>query len=74
MKRVIIDYKKLTNDVLNLLVKKFPHGYSDSDIISFRNLKNEIVETVELRTNDAIYLVKIEEKLNQIINKYLEHV
>jgi hypothetical protein len=38
MKRVIVDYAKLTNAILNLLVDKFP-GYDDSNIISFRNAK-----------------------------------
>ncbi len=41
MKRVIVDYAKLTNEILNLLVDKFPDGYDDSDIISFKNAKNE---------------------------------
>ena len=59
MRRVIVDYKKLNEDILDLLVDKFPHGYSDSDIISFRNLKNELIEAVEVRDEDTIYLVKI---------------
>jgi hypothetical protein len=57
MKRVIVDYAKLTNAILNLLVDKFPDGYDDSNIISFRNAKNELIE-VEVRTEDTIYLVK----------------
>ena len=59
MKRVIVDYKKLNEDILDLLVKKFPHGYSDSDIISFRNSKNELIEAVEVRNEDTVFLVKI---------------
>ena len=27
MKRVIVEYAKLTNEILNLLVEKFPDGY-----------------------------------------------
>ena len=41
MKRVIVDYAKLTNEILTLLVEKFPDGYDDSDIIRFKNAKNE---------------------------------
>lgn len=59
MRRVIVDYQKLNEDILNLLVEKFPDGYDDEDIISFRNAKNEIVEAVEVRTEDTIYLVKV---------------
>jgi antibiotic biosynthesis monooxygenase (ABM) superfamily enzyme len=37
------DYAKLTNEILNLLVEKFP-GYDDSNIVRFRNAKNELIE------------------------------
>jgi len=64
MKRVIIDYKKLTSEILRLLTNKFPDGYNDDDIITFENHKNEIIEAVEVRTEDTIYLVKIHSKLH----------
>lgn len=64
MKRIIVDYSKLTNEILNLLVDKFPDGYDDSDIIRFKNHKDETIEAVEVRTEDTIYLVKISTKLS----------
>jgi hypothetical protein len=72
MKRVIVDYAKLTNEILNLLVEKFPDGYDDSDIIRFKNAKNELVEAVEVRTEDTIYLVKVSTKLSDRIENYDE--
>ena len=72
MKRVIVDYAKLTNEILNLLVEKFPDGYDDSDVIRFRNAKNELIEAVEVRTEDTIYLVKIITKLADRIENYDE--
>ena len=72
MKRVIVDYAKLTNEILNLLVEKFPDGYDDSDIIRFRNAKNELIEAVEVRTVDTIYLVKVSTKLADRIGNYDE--
>jgi len=69
MKRIIVDYSKLTNEILNLLVEKFPDGYDDSNIIRFKNHKNETIEAVEVRTEDTIFLVKISTKLaDRIIN------
>ncbi len=70
MKRVIVDYAKLTNEILNLLVERFPDGYDDSDIIRFRNAKNELVEAVEVRTEDTIYLVKVSTKLADRIENF----
>ena len=70
MIRKIVDYKKLNDDILNLLVEKFPDGYDDSDIISFRNSKNEVVEAVEVRTEDTIYLVKVGVRLVQAMEDF----
>ena len=72
MKRVIVDYAKLTNEILTLLVEKFPDGYDDSDVIRFKNAKNETVEAVEVRTEDTIYLVKVSTKLADRIENYYE--
>ena len=63
MKRIIVDYSKLTNEILNLLVERFPDGYDDSNIIRSRNAQNEFIEAVEVRTEDTIYLVKVSTKL-----------
>lgn len=63
MRRVIVDYAKLTNEILNLLIEKFPDGYDDSHIIRFRNAKNELIEAVEVRTEDTVFLVKVSTKL-----------
>ena len=72
MKRVIVDYSKLTGEILNLLVEKFPDGYDDSDIVRFKNARNETIEAVEVRTVDTIFLVKISTKLSDRIINYDE--
>ncbi len=72
MRRVIVEYAKLTNEILNLLVERFPDGYDDEDIIRFRNAKNELVEAVEVRTEDTIYLVKVSTKLADRIENFDE--
>lgn len=70
MKRVIVDYAKLTNEILTLLVEKFPDGYDDSDIVRFTNAKGEMVEAVEVSTEDSIYLVKVSMKLQDRIESF----
>ena len=72
MKRVIVDYAKLTNEILNLLVERFPDGYDDSHIIRFRNAKNELIEAVEVKTEDTIYLVKVSTKLANRLENFDE--
>jgi len=63
MRNVIVDYKKLTPDVLQLLVARYPDGYGDDDVITFKNHKNETIHAVEVKTEDVKYLVKISQKL-----------
>ena len=64
MQRIIVDYKKLTPEILTLLTEKFPDGYGDDDIITFDNHHNETIEAVEVNTVDTIYLVKVSSKLH----------
>lgn len=72
MKRIIVDYKKLTPEILGLLVAKYPDGYDDDQIISFRNSKNEMVDAVEVKTEDSIYLVKVSTRLENTMANFDE--
>ncbi|WP_178990601.1 hypothetical protein [Winogradskyella schleiferi] len=72
LKRVIVDFKKLTPEILALLVEKYPDGYDDGQIVSFKNAKNETVEAVEVTTEDTKYLVKVSTKLEQTMENYDE--
>lgn len=72
LRRVIVDFKKLTPEVLKLLVDKFPDGYDDDDIISFKNAHGDFIEAVEVTTEDTKYLVKISAKLVVTMENYDE--
>ncbi len=65
LRRVIVDFKKLTPEVLKLLVEKYPDGYGDGDVINFKGINGESIEAVEVTTVDAKYLVKISSKLER---------
>jgi hypothetical protein len=72
LKRVIVDFKKLTPEVLKLLVERYPDGYDDANIISFKNAHGERIEAVEVTTEDTKYLVKISAKLEVTMANYDE--
>lgn len=72
MKKIIVDFKKLTPEILSLLVDKYPDGYDDDHIITFKNSKNETVEAVEVRTEDCVYLVKVSTRLENTMANYDE--
>ncbi|GAA4962608.1 hypothetical protein [Algibacter aquimarinus] len=70
LKRVIVDFKKLTPEILALLVEKYPDGYDDDDIVTFKNQHNETIEAVDVITEDTKYLVKVSTKLEVTMENY----
>jgi len=74
MKRIIVDYKRLDHSVAALLIDLYPHGYGDEDIIVLKKPGGELVEAVEVRTDDTIYLVKISKSLSNFISNFEETI
>ena len=72
MKRIIVDYRNLTLDILKLLKNKYPEGYTNMDIIVFTNHKKETIKAIEVTTNDIDYLVKISRQLSLSIENFKE--
>ena len=70
MKRIIVGFDKLTPEILNLFVERYPDGYGDNDIIEFKNGTGETIQAVELKSTDTVYLIKIGKKMNQIIQEF----
>ncbi len=72
MKRIIIDYRKLTPEMAGLLLERYPEGYGDDDLIAFKGPKGEWIEAVELQTPDALYLVKVNQHLMSLLAVFEE--
>ena len=70
MKRIIVGFEKLTPNILNLFIDRFPDGYGDNDIIEFKNGTGETIQAVELKSADTVYLIKIGKKMNQILQEF----
>ncbi len=74
MTRRLIDYRKLDHHLAKMLIDNYPYGYGDEDIITFKNGGGEIIEAVELRTEDTLYLVKISKSLSNFIANFEENI
>ncbi|UII75937.1 hypothetical protein LV716_16980 [Flagellimonas sp. HMM57] len=74
MKRILIDYKKLDRKTAAVLIDTYPYGYGDDDIITLKKPNGEIIEAVEVRTEDTIYLVKISKSLSNFIANFEENM
>lgn len=70
-RRVIVDYKNITQDLLQLLTDTYPEGYED-DTITFTNAKGERVEAVQLETEDTKYLVKVSAQLDRKVEVFID--
>lgn len=63
MNRVIISYRNITTEIIEAIKEQYPYGYSDNDLLIFRNAKNEIIKAIEVTVNDTDYLIKISKQL-----------
>jgi DNA-directed RNA polymerase subunit delta len=71
-KRVIVDYKNITEDLLRKFTDAFPRGYDEDDIIRFKNAKGEWVNAVPLETEDSKYLIKVGVEMDRRVEAFLD--
>lgn len=71
-KRVIVDYKNVTKEILDLFTDRYPYGYEDEDIIKFKNAKGETVKAVPFETKDAKYLIKVSVEMDAKIEAFMD--
>ncbi len=67
-KKVVIDYSKLSEELLNLYDETYPTGIAGRTI-RFPNSKGEIVTAVRLETDEFIYLVKVSAKPKEVLTE-----
>ena len=68
-KRIIVDYKNVSEEILELIQQLYPRGYSNN-VIQFKNAKNELISAIPVETADTYYLVKISNELNKMLDDY----
>jgi DNA-directed RNA polymerase subunit delta len=64
MKRVIKDYNAITEEQAALIQEKFPNGFENEHLVSFTTPKGEYIKALEIRTEDTIYLFKIDKNMS----------
>lgn len=72
MLRRIVDFAKLTDEVLSLLVEKFPEGIDEDEIFSIQNAKGELIRVVEVRDEENIFLVKVSSRMEAAMEDFEE--
>ncbi|WP_372756301.1 hypothetical protein [Labilibaculum sp.] len=70
MKRVIKDYKTIGADLIQKLIQSFPDGIFEDDLICITRPNGERINVVELKTDDTVYLIKMNPELQVTIDSY----
>lgn len=67
IKRAVISYDNMSQELLDAFKEKYPHGYADylSDIIKVEKPDGTSFYAVSLEVPGAIYLVKIKVKVDE---------
>ena len=72
MKRVIKDYKSINTDLLQLLINTYPEGIDEKDLIKITKPDGKKINVVELRTDDTIYLIKIDQEMQSQLDSFTD--
>lgn len=71
MKRIIKEFKSTPSQVLALITEQYPYGYDDTHLVNFMNSKGEYQHAIEVKTEDTVYLIKLDRHLDQHFEDFL---
>lgn len=72
MQRLIRSFNTLTDALKETLQEQYPDGIDATHIKSIPTAKGEILRVIELRTPDALYLIKINPESRAEIDEFLD--
>lgn len=72
MKRIIKDYKSITPQQLDLIAQEYPEGFALDDLITFKKPDGDSFRGLEIRTEEAIYLFKIDTRMLEVIDDHTD--
>lgn len=72
MQRLIRSFNTLTDDLRDKLQEQYPDGIDNSHIRTLNTPKGESLRVIELRTSEAIYLIKINAESREEIEQFLD--
>jgi hypothetical protein len=72
MKRIYKDYRTITDDHMTLIKRKYPNGFSDSDLIALKTSDGNYFDALEIESPDVVYIIKVNHDLLEAIDQYEE--
>jgi hypothetical protein len=72
MQRLIRSFNTLTDQLKETLQEQYPDGIDATHIKTIPTAKGDILRVIELRTADAMYLIKINPESREEIEQFLD--
>lgn len=72
MQRLIRSFNTLTDELKAILQEQYPDGIDSTHIKTIPTAKGEMLRVIELRTPEALYLIKINAESRAEIEEFLE--
>ncbi|MCB0763328.1 MAG: hypothetical protein R2815_00915 [Flavobacteriales bacterium] len=72
MQRLIRSFNTLTDALKETLQEQYPDGIDSTHIKTIPTAKGEMLRVIELRTADAMYLIKINPESREEIEQFLD--
>ena len=68
-RRAVVSYANLSPELLNIIKEKYPRGYVDymDEIMKISKPDGTFFHAIKVETQDAIYLVKVDVKIDDYI-------
>lgn len=72
MQRLIRSFNTLTDELKETLQEQYPDGIDSTHIKAIPTAKGDMLRVIELRTPDALYLIKINPESREEIEQFLD--
>ncbi len=72
MQRLIRSFNTLTDQLKETLQEQYPDGIDSTHIKTIPTAKGDMLRVIELRTPDAMYLIKINPESREEIEQFLD--
>jgi len=60
MRKVAVDFKNLTPEIIDEIIKVYPQGFAETDMISFTSVDGEIENCIKVIVDDTLFMIKKE--------------
>ena len=72
MKRIIKSYNNIEDKHLPLIAAAYPDGFSDDDLQSLSLADGRLMQCLEVRMEDCIYLFRIDRAMLEVLEENMD--